>query len=141
MVIKLLWVLILMGMLVGCAYHGMKYVDVEVPIHFDYKERVIFNGTDLIVGVEQIIGLNIVDFDLKVHEGYLYLYPIRVSSGGVHAAEFRIPVRELRLKNDWIDHVYWVEEVLYPGPASWFNLKSDHRKEISRRLLHVVVEQ
>ena len=56
--------------------------------------------------------LKIDRIDYKVYEGELYLWPVRASHA-FEPVEFTLDTSNLKLRQPWQDHVYWV------GAANW----------------------
>lgn len=82
--------------------------------NLDYKELVtrynpVFFGEakTLTVEINNPGGLNIVSITKMSYNGNLYLGGIRNSSGGKHTSKFHIDISQLNLGNDWMDCVYW----------------------------------
>jgi hypothetical protein len=82
-------------------------------------------------------GIRIKKLDYEVHDGELYLWPVRASQP-FEPVVFALDTSKLKLREPWTDHVYWVSEVRWdnvltrvarPGPLGEYvdRVKADVR--------------
>jgi hypothetical protein len=65
-------------------------------------------GTNLVVEVQQIPGLNVADIECAVAGEDLHFSPTRISSGGPGKTTFEVPLPNSHPANFWAEHLYWV---------------------------------
>src|SRR5688572_29704125 len=99
---------------VGCAERQLQTRDLapqEAP--WMAGRRTVADGTKLKMIFEndpQTLAIKRIDY--KVHDGELYLWPIRTGAT-FEPIEFTLDTSKLKLKQPWHEHVYWV------GAANW----------------------
>ncbi len=131
--------IILVFVLSSCAYRGTIVKNDHDELSCNRKvPEVYYDGQSLEIVVKQVAGLNLAKITTKIYEGYLYLDPLYISSGGERQQTFFIDFEKEKLKDSWDDQVYWITGESYPAPLSWLNPFRDHNRKIFRKKLKII---
>jgi uncharacterized protein YceK len=119
----------------GCA--STKFKDDNREITFlNTNPEIYYNGKDIIVVAKLVPGLNLTKISPKIFDGYLYLQPTYISSGGSGTRTIVITVEKSKLKKGWLDNVYWITCVSYPSPKAWLDITRKHQRIIYRKQIY-----
>lgn len=134
------FVVLLFLTVTGCpSSNAVGYVDADaLPDGFlGSSHRAWLEGSQILVEVEQIPGLNVVDIHYRVEGEDVYLMPRRASSGGGGTYVVTVDLSSETLAEGWASRVYWLTgEFYYPlgHPGFWDRSERRPSERVKLRL-------